>query len=703
MKLFGAREWGARLFIALSAIAALLGTYWAGAGLFRRRAGLLAALALGTMPLFFLQARQLTTDMPLVAGLAFAVGGFGRFAWPASGKRSLRDLAIGIVGAVVGTASGGVLLGAVLPCLALGGALVAGAGLVPAPVESTRDPLAAPGIGADVPADKSFGRGLLARGALPLALVVLAGLVLLVLTLTTANVAGKYSLLLGGVPRGGTPPQKFEYLIRQLGFGLFPWSAIAVFALGRAFVRLADEDGTRTGGRLAFGQIHLLVFAAFGFALSSVYVLMTGDARFPALAPIALAVGVFLDEALEGERAEPVLGLLAATGTMVVARDFFLGPEELVSVHLLNKVKWPPTLRIGPLFLAVGLVVGGGIYLGLATRGRALGRVALRDLGDAGALRRKLERLAVWAGRWGIQAAVAGAIVFALIVAHGVVPLLSRHFSFKPVIESYTRYAKDGDPIGKYRVEGHGSGLYSGQDMVDLPDHNGVVQFLRQGRRSFALVASDELAALDAAFKTASVPYFVVDALSSRFLLLSNQLGEADQDQNPLKKNVWMAPRPPRKVGEGADARWEWPSETPPWGAPRVAASAIFADSIELIGADFPETVRRPGKIPLHLHFRVLAPPPPGYMVFVHFDIPGEPRLIGDHAPLGGAFPTAHWLPGEYIKDFVEVDVPYMTTTPGTYTLFIGWWPGGERKRLSVTSGPHDGFDRVRIGALEIR
>ena len=43
----------------------------------------------------------------------------------------------------------------------------------------------------------------------------------------THLVAGKYSWLLGGVPRSGPPAKTFETLIRQLGFGLFPWSAVA--------------------------------------------------------------------------------------------------------------------------------------------------------------------------------------------------------------------------------------------------------------------------------------------------------------------------------------------------------------------------------------------------------------------------------------------------------------------------------------------
>ena len=206
-------------------------------------------LALGTMPLFFLQARQLTSDMPLIAGLALALGGLGRYAWPADGRRRLQDLVVGAAGMSIGTLSGGALLGVALPALAVAGTVAVAWGLTPAELRVAGAParLTAPGLGPDVPAGRSFGRGLLAS---PRGIVVLVigavGLLVLLLTLTQANVAGQYSLLLGGTPRGGTPPQKFEYLIRQIGFGVFPWSALVVFALGRALVRLGEDDGGKS-------------------------------------------------------------------------------------------------------------------------------------------------------------------------------------------------------------------------------------------------------------------------------------------------------------------------------------------------------------------------------------------------------------------------------------------------------------------------
>jgi hypothetical protein len=524
-----------------------------------------------------------------------------------------------------------------------------------------------------------------------------AGVALLVAALV-GNVAGHYAPLLGGVPRAGTPTHTFEALVRQLGFGLFPWSAVAVFALARPLIRL-DADGRggdgsggeRTNPRLAFAETYLFLFAGLGFALSTYLSFALGEARYVALPAIALAVGAFLDEALEGNRSEPVAGLLMAVGTMVVARDFFLAPEELASVNLHDKVRWPPSLAIGELVLLVGLVAAAGVYTGLATRGRALGKIAGRDLAAASAPRRRLEGLVVGAGRWGLQLAVACAVGFAFFLAQGLLPKLSTHLSFKPALESYSKYAKPGEKIAKYRVEGHSGGFYSSGEIVDIPSSDRLITFLHDPNRVFALVSADELASLDAAFKQAKQPYYVLDASSSRFLLLSNRLEAGQIDQNPLEKNVWMGPAP--GSGEEAKPPWQW----------RVPLSSTFADAIELVGAEFPTSVRRPGKIPLDLTFRVKARPPAGYKIFVHFDGPAAPRVIGDHDPVGHTFGTGYWLPGEYVRDHSDTDVPLMTTPAGTYTVYVGFWPGGEGKRLKVTQGPNDGVDRVRLGTLEVK
>ena len=692
--IFGPSELGARLPITLTAIGALMAVYWAGRNLLRPRAALLATLALGSMPLFALEARQLTSDAPLIATLALALGAFGRFAWPPDGRRRGRDLAIGLLSLALGVYAGGALLGFVLPVLAVVASSLIGYGLAPdqpdaVPADGT-GPLAAVGVGRDIPAGRPLGAstfGPSTRAFAPFALLGLVAVAVAIYALTHL-VAGKYSWFLGGVPRSGAPTKTFEALIRQLGFGLFPWSAVAIFALARPLTRL-DGEGVSTNTRLAFVGLYFLIFAGLGFAVSGYLNVVQGDVRYVALPAIALAVGAFLDEALEAISPEPVAGLLMAIGTMIVARDFFLEPEELASVHVNDKVRWPPTISLGALFLLFGVIAASGVYAGLAARPRALGKSPTPDRARARPFRRLLDRGALAAGRYGLQVAVGCEVVFAFYLTQDLVTRLSTHLSFKPVLESYAKFAHGGEKIGKYRIEGHGSSFYSKQTMVELPSQERVVQFLRDPARVFAMVPTDELAALDAAFKQARVPYYVVDASSSKFLLVTNQLAAGQRDDNPLANNVWSPP--------AAD-----PTAKPPWTW-RVPLSATFGDAVELIGADFPPSVRRPGAIPLDLYFHIKAKVPGAYKIFLHFDGPAAPRVIGDHDPVNHAFPTNDWLPDEYIRDHYATDVPLMTTPAGMYTVYMGFWPGGEGKRLKITQGPNDGADRVRVGTIEIK
>ena len=66
-------EWAVRLPVFLMSLVAVMAVYVAIARIFTRRAGVLSALVLATMPHFFLLAHQAITDIPLVANLTTAV------------------------------------------------------------------------------------------------------------------------------------------------------------------------------------------------------------------------------------------------------------------------------------------------------------------------------------------------------------------------------------------------------------------------------------------------------------------------------------------------------------------------------------------------------------------------------------------------------------------------------------------------------
>jgi 4-amino-4-deoxy-L-arabinose transferase-like glycosyltransferase len=609
----GGGEAATRLLFALTGLLAVLAVYWVGNGLFGKRAGALAALVLVTMPLFSFQARQLISDMPLILGLTLSLG-LVRYAW---GTRRTRDLIIGLAGVVLATLSGGALVGVGVPAAATAGSL------------------------------------LLARDERHKLLIGLGAAVVLVvvITLVRTHTAGVYSLLLGGVPRLGAPTLTFEWVVRQTGFGLFPWSALAFFALGQPLAT-SDEE------RLPPARMALLFFAAFAFALATVRGLLVGEGRFAALAPIALALGAFLDDQFE-RPPERIVALLAGVGTILLARDLFLEPQELFSVHTLEKVKWPPTLEGKHLLLGSGILFSLAIWFGVGMR----------------------KRLAIWG-------AVAVALGFSLLLTQQMVPALSQHLSPRRVLDAYRRASPEGTPLARYRVVGEGASALRAAPGPTLSSPQELVTFLSTPPRAFAVIAAEEMATVDEALKLARVPYAVLDASSSRLLLLTNRLGAGESDQNPLRANVWMASH------EG---------DKPPWPTPRVVTSSVFVEAVQLIGADFPTTIHRPGGFKLTLYFRVLRKPPAGHNIFVHMATPGEALVNGDHEPVGGTFPTAHWVPGEYIRDVHTVDFPLAVTSSGTYTLFVGMWPGGNRPGIKITSGESDGSNRVPLGSVVVK
>ena len=54
------------------------------------------------------------------------------------------------------------------------------------------------------------------------------------------------------------------------------------------------------------------------------------------------------------------------------------------------------------------------------------------------------------------------------------------------------------------------------------------------------------------------------------------------------------------------------------------------------------------------------------------------------------------WAETLYLSHF-ETDVPVMTTAAGSYTVNVGFWPGGEGRRLKNRSPRCDGWISRRL------
>jgi hypothetical protein len=651
----GISETGARLPFAFMAILGLLVVYFIGATLFTRRAGLLAAVALAAAPGYILQARQVLSDVMLVVPSATAFLGAGLLLWPRGGRHTPATLGVGAALTVVGLGlaylAGGALLGVVVPlgAVALAAVLALGYRTSPAdaPAAGGTGDLVLCGVGPHFPA------GALARTGYLVPLCVLGGVAVIVAGFTIEHVlaATRYSALVGAMPGKAQAVVTWDYFLKQVGFSFFPMSALAPFAFGRLLFAQSP-----TGGRPAFAKLLVTTWAALAFFVATLWVWRYGDLRFPALPALAVGVGVLLDELLaEPGPGDALLGFGVAMVAAILARDLFLYPEYLATNHLLEAAKWPTGVNLAPVFVAFGLAFGAAGLAAYALRGS-------------------------WAavGRWAAYVLVGLTLVTSATIAYVVTPSLSKHYSQKVLFDRFQALRRGGEPLAQYRVAGKGVAYYTRGEVREIPSMTALLDYLRGEKRVFVIVPAEELGQLDQQSRQASVAYKVIDDTSSRFLLVSNRLGQGEQDKNALKTLVRQeAPTPQHRV------------------------IADFDGKLALLGYDLPAEVSRGHKFTIKLHFQVKQKPPAGYKIFVHFDGPGT-RFNGDHTPLDGKFPTNLWSPGDYITDPYEMMAERATTPKGQYTIWMGFWPGGDGKRIPVVSGPHDGNNRVRLGTVKV-
>jgi 4-amino-4-deoxy-L-arabinose transferase-like glycosyltransferase len=122
--------------------------------------------------------------------------------------------------------------------------------------------------------------------------------------------------------------------------------------------------------------------------------------------------------------------------------------------------------------------------------------------------------------------------------------------------------------------------------------------------------------------------------------------------------------------------------EPPDIGRPMEAQ---FGESIRLLGYDLDEEEIRPGgEVALTLYWQAIDTPDEGYTVFNHL-VGRDGQIQGqfDSPPVGDAWLTSTWLPGEIIVD--RRTVPLRPGTPGgSYSLMIGLYNASDGLRLPV-------------------
>jgi len=332
-KMFGLHEWSGRAPLALWGVLGVLATYAFVARLFDRRAGVYSAVALTTMPLYFVQARSILGDVVTMSALAMAFGGLAVAVFdrdddgPTKLGARLPWLAMGALGLAAGWGSRGGILGVGVPAAAVGAAWA---------LSWAGGRRKADGFG-DLVGAASLAAGV---GAFVMGLNVIA-----------AEGAPKdLNLWVGAMIKSQTKYPTFDFYIGTIGHALAPWSAFIPFALGRLFLAPVGRVGAAYQ-RESWGRMALLVGAAIAFTAHGVMAARTDLIAFCAPAIGAAACGVAIRDFERGAHASIAVGVGTGVLLGVFHHDFHELPEKAYQAFAVVGAVFPESFKATALSL----------------------------------------------------------------------------------------------------------------------------------------------------------------------------------------------------------------------------------------------------------------------------------------------------------------------------------------------------------------
>jgi hypothetical protein len=271
----------------------------------------------------------------------------------------------------------------------------------------------------------------------------------------------------------------FEYFLRELGYAVLPWIALAPGALAYAVMR--PQGAVKRQGIFWFGAIWFVT----GYALVSLSVTKFHHYILPALPGLAIVLGCFLDDVLERRAARTALAavLVGLPLLALVTVDLAALPKDaqhfiwLFSYDYINTPQgrpWPPGLDFRPALWAFA-----GVF--------ALSAIAL-----------------CWrrAQRAGVVAVCVAAVAFTFFLLDGYMMKVTPYWTQKDLIASYYRLRRSPDEkLLVWQMYWRGENFYTQNQIYEGPmsertvflgDKNveNLKSFMEKhrGRRAFFLV-----------------------------------------------------------------------------------------------------------------------------------------------------------------------------------------------------------------------
>ncbi len=742
-KIFGLHAWAGRLPLALWGLIGVLASYALVSRLADRVAGAITAIVLSTMPLYFLHARTLLGDIVTMASVALATAGLGLACFDRArlgedtrriASKRMIALGVGLLGLAAGFGARGALIGVGIPALGVGAAW-----LIARPM--TRDRMG-----------DLAGALSLAVGGAALALGVPA-------LLRMQQEGSAFSMLVGaGVKRAPALPT-FDYVIHYLGHGLFPWSAVIPFALGRALGVPPGADPAELG-RQAGLRLCLIAVATLGFATYGLMAPLTGHLPFAAVFALAACVALALRDFERGAPGSRAFGMGVAALTILLFYDFQNFPEKALSAFAVDDARFPESFKeTGTRILKYGALAMSGLFL--------LSFMEQQD--DAG---RRFDRAEYLAWPRQLRTLYSGNLMFGLLVAETALlglALLSylseRRLQLPSFMEmgAVVRQAAQygfillpvlvlGAPLGALFARDIARELYARLPisrgigaLLSVAAFGAVLSFgyypalasqispkevyesYRQLAKSGELLGMLGVSAGSASYYAGrDVPTFANASSAFDWLMAGpdRRWLVIRADDLPQMNSLYRGRTNPPSNLPVLDARSSeillvssalaandvnenpfnaWILSKAP--APSRKVDGNFGGQLDTLGWDVTspdgtvvDAVAAGKPYEFKIYYRVVTPVSGNWETFIHID-GFQRRFNGDHKTLEGKYPFHLWRVGDYIVDVYPFTLE-PNFTPGTYNVFYGLYTGS--RRLEVKRGSAQ-EDRLSAGTLRVR
>ena len=757
---FGLQEWAGRLPLVLWGLLGVVATAGLVARFADRTAAAFAALALSTMPLFYLHARTMLGDIVTLASAAVAVAGLAIATFDQTGSPTDRFrlvgrllwCLVGVGGLAAGYAARGVLVGVAIPTLGVGVSWAVCLGSRHRVLDRTGNVCGGSAL-------------LLGTAALGIGLYALSA---------AAEEQEHLWTLVGAAVNPQPHIPTFDYVIQQLGHGLYPWSALIPVAMGILCREPFGVVGTVRERELVL-RVIVLTVSGVGFGIYATLIRSVGPLPFGSVFALAAIVALALRDYDRGAPSSRTAAMLVAAIAIILIADFRSFPDRTLAAFAVAPTKFPESFKP----VADALIVGSSLGLGIvivslieqtpaersplrgdeylawlralhqAYRGNLLfgmlvieaALVGLRvvswlsskglrlgQLEPIGSLARPLVHwgwavlpvvvLAPLAGlllRDACRAlydrtrvtravgAVVGMVACGATLSLGYYPALASQLSPKQVFNAYRELARPGEKLASVGVASAAANYYTGQGVATFSEARAGFRWLTQGgeERRWMVIRQKDLAELNSLYRRGTA-----SAAGERLKILD--AGRAPGAGNlPVldarSSEILLVSNLLREGERDQNPFREWVlSERP---SPARAVDANFGGQLEAIGwevrTDRGQAVEAfvPGQsYTFCIYYEVVRPISGNWETFIHIE-GHQRRFNGDHKTLGGRYPLRLWRVGDFIADIhrFRLDPNF---APGRYQVYYGLFVGS--RRLEVTRGRHD-HDRLRAGTISVR